>query len=374
MSNEQMLPAEAQTQAPATTGDLMGIEEARAIQEVQASLIMARRFPRDEIKARNRILEDCKRVQLAEQATYAYPRRKTTITGPSIRLAEVMARHWGNLDYGMRELARRVGVSTMEAYCWDYETNVKTRRTFDVPHIRWTKHGPVTLKDPRDVYEMAANMGSRRVRACILQIIPGHIVDEAVKACEATLVGVAGGEPIVDRATRMVKSFAELGVPQVAIEEMLGHGLDAIIETELVRLRQIYQSIKDGMSKREDWFDLTEAKTTAAAEDLKARLQGAQKSAAPTPPEDDQGPNAMESSPPSAPPQTKPSGGEGATKPPPKKKAWEEMISIAKAKHGGSSSEAWADLKGLYKVTSIKSMSLKDIQNVIKLLKQATSN
>ena len=79
----------------------------RQAQEVQAAMVVAKRFPRDEIEANNRILNACKRKSLAERAIYEYPRGGENVTGPSIRLAEVMAQNWGNLDFGITELEQK---------------------------------------------------------------------------------------------------------------------------------------------------------------------------------------------------------------------------------------------------------------------------
>src|SRR5215469_5134717 len=89
--------------------------EARAVAEVQASYVIAKKFPRNEHQAYIKIIDSCKRPFLAEQAMYAYPKGGTLVTGPSIRLAEVMARSWGNIDFGIRELSQVNGVSTVEA-------------------------------------------------------------------------------------------------------------------------------------------------------------------------------------------------------------------------------------------------------------------
>ena len=118
---------------------------------------------------------------------------------------------------------------------------------------------------------MNANMGARRLRAAILEIIPGYVVDEAVTACERTLAG-ASDVPLADRALKLVQAFKPLGVSQDMIEQRLGHKLTALIESELVDLRAIYNSIKDGFSKREDWFEVTAAATKEQAEELKAKL------------------------------------------------------------------------------------------------------
>ena len=53
-------------------------------------MVIAKKFPRDEVESYNRILRSCQRKSLAESAMYEYPRGGTKVTGPSIRLAETM--------------------------------------------------------------------------------------------------------------------------------------------------------------------------------------------------------------------------------------------------------------------------------------------
>ncbi|WP_331490569.1 hypothetical protein, partial [Metaclostridioides mangenotii] len=65
----------------------------RQAQEVQAAMIIAKKFPRDEVEAFNRILKSCQRKSLAEQSMYEYPRGGQKVTGPSIRLAEALAQN-----------------------------------------------------------------------------------------------------------------------------------------------------------------------------------------------------------------------------------------------------------------------------------------
>ena len=197
------------------------------------------------------------------------------ITGPSIRLAEAMAQAWGNLHFGIRELSQRDGVSEIEAYCWDLETNTRQTKTFNVKHQRYTKQGSKDLFDPRDIYEHTANQGARRVRACILGIIPGDIVEAAVNQCEET-VTKGEGKPLVDRVRDMVTAFKEYGVTRDMIEARLGHKLEATIATELVALGKIYKSLKDNMSQREQWFDLG-ILDKKAAEDLDRKIKSPKK-------------------------------------------------------------------------------------------------
>lgn len=240
---------------------------ARKSQEVQAAMTIAKRFPRDESASLTRILTSCKRIGLAESAMYSYPRGDQTVTGPSIRLAETLAQSWGNLHFGIEEIEQRNGESTVMAFAWDLETNVQRFFVFQQPHIRYSrKGGNVKLTDPRDIYEMVANQGARRLRACILSIIPGDVIDQAVAACEATLKG-GGGAPLIDRVRKMLAAFGDQGVSQQMVEKRLNHKVEVTSENELVLLRKIWKAIEDGHSKREDYFEVT------AGSDVSERLE-----------------------------------------------------------------------------------------------------
>ncbi|MGN0885702.1 MAG: hypothetical protein ACI4RT_01765 [Candidatus Spyradenecus sp.] len=261
MSNELPVMVASPYGAPAikTPGEnalQTAVSSAREAQEVQAMVLMAKHFPRDERAAMDRILMACTREGLAEQAVYQYNRGGADVAGPSIRLAEAIARAWGNLDYGFRELEQSNGASTVETICWDIETNTRARRVFKVEHVRHTRYGDKALTDPRDIYELVANQASRRLRACILEIIPSDVVEAAVAQCKATQEAAIrkGGKDIKERVAEMVKLFGELGVTRKMLEAYIGRGLDSITPALLVKLGGVYKSIRDGMSTPEDHF------------------------------------------------------------------------------------------------------------------------
>ncbi len=241
-------PIQAQTAAIQTT-------VGRYTQEVQGMVYMAKQFPRDQIESWNRIKTSCQRKTLAVVASYEYPRGGEKISGPSIRLAEVLAQNWGNMTYGVSELEQRPGESVCMAYAWDLETNVRSEKIFTVRHERSTKKGLKQLSEPRDIYEMVANMGARRQRSCILAVIPKDIVDAAVAECDKTLIG-GNSEPLLDRVKRMLPKFLDLDVTREMIEQRIGSNLEACTEKDLLSLGKIYNSIRDGMGKREDYFEI----------------------------------------------------------------------------------------------------------------------
>lgn len=249
----------------------------RQTQEVQGQIIMAKRFPRDEIAARNRILTACQRKRLAEQAEYEYQRGTSKVTGVSIRLAESMAQNWGNLDFGFVELEQRNGESQVMAYCWDLETNTRQTKIFSVPHVRETKKGNYSLTKPRDIYEQVANQAARRVRACILGIIPGDVVEEAIEQCHKTLLG-NDDAPLIDRIKKCVQvAEKEYQIPQESLEKYIGCKAEAFSTNDLIRLNRVFNSIKDGMAKREEIFELPGAEKKEAQDAFAGKEKGREK-------------------------------------------------------------------------------------------------
>lgn len=238
---------------------MLEVAASRQAQEVQAAMVIAKKFPRDEFQAFNKIMNACKRATLAKEAIYSYPRGGATIKGPSIRLAEVLAQQWGNIDFGIIELEQRYQESAVMAYAWDLETNTRQTKVFSVPHKRYTKSGSYNLTDPRDIYETVANNGARRLRACILGVIPGDIIDKAVEECNATLVNDNSEGPLEDRIRKMVLKFSDIGVSTDMLEMRLGHRLETTTAQEYVNLGGIYKSIRDNMAPVEQYFERPEA-------------------------------------------------------------------------------------------------------------------
>lgn len=255
---------------------------ARQAQEVQVAMLSAKKFPRNETEAINRIKATCQRPTLAEQAIYTYPRGRQRVSGPSIRLAEALAQNWGNVDTGVIELSTANGRSEMMAYAWDLETNTRVTKTFSVEHKRDTKQGRKDLTDGRDIYEATANFAARRQRACILSVIPGDIVEMAVAETRKTLAE-ADKRPIDEIVASLTKSFKSLGVDQEHLEKYIDKQLTVALKEDLVDLRGVYKAIKDGQSKSEDFFpDLKperkadEAQVVAAKGRLQAALDKAE--------------------------------------------------------------------------------------------------
>lgn len=246
----------------------VAIESQRAIAEAQGKLIIAKKFPRDPISCYAKIMESCQRPDFAEEAFFSFPRGGQKVEGPTIRFAEELARSWGNVEYGIKELSRDDGKSEMQAYAWDTETNTLSVQNFTNPHLREVRGKMVALTTERDIYELNANMAARRLRARILSVLPSYIVEDAIKECKKTLAG-KNDTPLIDRVNKMVTMFKKFGVSAAQIEKRLGRPIDTMSTEDLVDYTGIYNSLKGGMTKPSEWF-------AAAAEptELDAKLNG----------------------------------------------------------------------------------------------------
>lgn len=242
------------TQEPRPVSHQVAVSETRELTQVQSAVAMAKRFPRDETAAFARVVAACKRRRLAEAALYAYPRGGEVVTGPSIRLAEAVAQAWGNMDFGVRELETGDGSTLVESYAWDLETNTRVSKSFRVPHVRQTRRERKVLTDPRDVYELVANSAARRLRACILGVIPGDVIDEAVAVCRQTMESDAK-ESLQDRVRKMVAAFESHGVTQSMIERRLGHPMAETDPAEFVDLTAIFKAVRDNPGSRGQFFE-----------------------------------------------------------------------------------------------------------------------
>lgn len=247
--NRSTLPASVNAGAVA-------IEQERAIAEAQGQLILAKKFPRDVNAAYAELMEACKLMAFASVAFYTVPQGGQKVTGPSIRLAEEIARVYGNFEFGHRELSRTeatpttFGRSEIEVYAWDKEKNNRSIRQITVLHVMDTREGPKKLRDQRDIDNKIANVASKQVRGRILSSVPKWLVESAIQECQKTLAG-NNDEPVSVRVRKMTQAFAKFGVTSEHLEKYLGHSLDQTLADELVDLTGVFNSIRDGAAPSE---------------------------------------------------------------------------------------------------------------------------
>jgi hypothetical protein len=238
--------------------------QARELAEMQTKFLMAERFPRDERRAMDAIINAFSRPTLAEIANYEYAKGGSSVSGLSIHSMQAIAQQWGNMEFGWSEVSRGTGedgvpYSEVRAFAWDLQSRTCRPLQFIVRHWRDTRGGGYKLKDEREVYELCANMAQRRVRACLMAVIPKDVQDAAEQQAALTLKVKADTSP--EAMAKMLDAFAPHGVTKDHIEKRIQRRLDAISPAQVVSLKRIYASLRDEMSTAAEWFDMGETPT-----------------------------------------------------------------------------------------------------------------
>ena len=237
---------------------------ARAQAEIQAALVVADRRPRNEMAARQRMIQSVDRSAFAEAAYYTYPRKKkgggkVEIFGPSINLAREMKRLWGNIRSGYHTYDSADGQRTIAAFAWDLETNAyeESQDCFKKLIQRFNYETKVTTwvePDERDLRELTERRAAVQARNCILRLMPRDVVDELVTKARQVVKGTNGGKSLGEKIKDAVDVFESLGVYVADIEAHFDCEMVRLTDDDLVELRGIYQAIKDDASKRDEYF------------------------------------------------------------------------------------------------------------------------
>ena len=234
--------------------------------EALASIYIAKQMPRNMMDVSSKIRQLCSFRHLANTAFFEYKRSGTSISGETIHLANACLTAYGNAEAGWRKVGEHVDekgriCSDCIAFCWDKENNIRREIAFSVPHWRDTKEGGYALTSDRDVYEICANMASRRIRACIWSVLPDFIRQEAAEACQNTLR--ASETPLAQRIEGCVTAFSKIDVTKEMLEAYLKHKMESCKESEIVMLIGLFNAIKTGAVSKDEAFANEENKSEA---------------------------------------------------------------------------------------------------------------
>jgi hypothetical protein len=245
----------------ARPGQATQIEQARAIAEVRAAVMIAMDRPRDRSAAIAEMREVCSIMGLAERAFFRVPRGGEMVNGESIHLARELARCWGNVDYGVKELARDDlrGQSELLAFAWDLQTNTRSEIVFIVPHVRGK--GSRKLTGTQEIYENNASFAGRRLREAIFSVLPVWFKSEAAEICHKTLEGSVSGKTREQSIADLRAAFEALGVTAAQLEKKRGRKVTEFLGDDIAALRVVFGSLKRGEITVAEEFAVAEDKT-----------------------------------------------------------------------------------------------------------------
>lgn len=235
----------------------------RAKADILARFQVAMMRPRDLMVAREVLMKHCRRPGFAEVARYAKPVGGGKVTGPSVRFAEACLQAFGNMSVDQPVIFDDAEKRIIRVLATDLETNATTSTDVTVTKTverKKLKQGQQPI-DTREnsygdlVYIVGATddeittktnaLVSKARRNCILQLVPGDIIEECMRAVVKTQAEGDKQDPDAAKK-RMADAFFAEGVGVADLKAYLGHDVGTCSSAELADLRAIYASIRDG--------------------------------------------------------------------------------------------------------------------------------
>jgi hypothetical protein len=260
------------------TATAVAIQQAMA--EIQCRYMTARMFPRDIVQVEHKVRLSCERYGVASVAQYALPIGGKAVRGPSIRLAEVLAQCYGNLDIG-KEVTGSGNDSEgrytdIKIFALDLESGVRITETVRCYHYRVSKKdGAVhkTLLTDQGELERSFSMHtSKRLRECIFRVLPRDVIDKAVSWCSQTVQKGDGVKPLLERVKGMVLEYERQGITRSQLEKKVGCAIDLWTPVQFEDMLAIFRSIRDGHASADEFFsDTKQEAATDALASLKAK-------------------------------------------------------------------------------------------------------
>lgn len=211
---------------------------------------------------------------VAESCGYSLPPRgNKIISGPSVRLAEIVASSYGNVRYGARVISNDGKKITAQGVCHDLESNTST--TIEVSRSilqhEW-KNGVktgnmVTMNE--DMQIIVGNAASSiALRNAIFKVIPAALVDDIYKKTKELVAGTEQTLPA--KREKAINHLKGMGVKEAQICDALDIKRVEDIDLEkLSILRGMVAAINNGESTVKEMFDpepVKNWKETAAGE------------------------------------------------------------------------------------------------------------
>lgn len=242
---------------------------------IQSGYIMAYQKPRDPMVSRDNILKACRRSEFAEKAEYVKPVGNKSIKGPSVRFAELALREWGNIMTEVTTLYEDDNIRRVRVSALDLETNAqftrdvqikktierKSKKNRDDDFISERKNSSgetiyVLRATDEEMYTKESAWVSKVLRNEGLRLIPTDIIEEGMVQARKTIADKTIKDPEGEKK-KLLDAFSGIGISPKEIQKYIKHPMDIITPSELINLRVIYQSIRDGEST---WIDYTNEK------------------------------------------------------------------------------------------------------------------
>jgi hypothetical protein len=250
--------------------------------ELDTQIATAKMYPRNVATCIKKAIELVQLDQeIAESCIYALPRKKkirdknndytehtTYIKGESVRLAEIVASTWGNIQCQARILGNDGRAVTVEAGAWDMENNVKM--SAQAMRSILSSTGQTYSHDMQLVTIQAAQAIAKR--NAIFSVIPKALVKRVYDAAVKTAVG--DQKKLEQRIALLFVKFEKMGISPKKILDYFGkEEAKQITADEVAEMIGIGTAIKEGSLLIDKAFVIEAEIDTCKTDELESKLK-----------------------------------------------------------------------------------------------------
>ena len=163
------------------------------------------------------------------------------IEGPSIHLARIVARHWGNCAAKCVITGEDEDRVHLSGVFVDLQANVRFERPFTVTKYRYDRNTRKTIALRDDRLMMAVQAGaSKAERNAILSGVPRWLV----KAVMDRAKKIAAND-VQQRIGEVLQAFAQLGVTREMLEKRFDAPLEHFDDDKRAAMKGLYNALRD---------------------------------------------------------------------------------------------------------------------------------
>lgn len=242
--------------------------------EVDTQIATAKAYPRSAKKSyEEAVFMATMDKEVAESCTFSLPIGKS-ITGPSIRLAEIMMYAWGNLRIAARILEVNSDYVIVQGTCWDLEKN----HAIDAP-VRRKVERKRSGEPSEFLINNAVNAAiSIAIRNAIFRSIPKALVNKVYEEAMKVAFNNNNGTSLSDIAKRGIDWFMKAGIPALRIYNYFEiKGIDEITNEHIKVMAGCRNAIMEKQLSLDDAFQseaTNKQDLLQAAKDLNNQIMG----------------------------------------------------------------------------------------------------
>jgi len=231
--------------------------------EIDVQITTAKAFPRSLTAFLRKVMSMATlNLEIAESCTYALPRGGKTITGPSVRLAEIVAASYGNLRTGARVVYMDEKKIVAQGIVHDLENNIyhaeEVERSIlqhvweDVPGQPGKRRKTGRMEQMTEDMKIVAGRAACAIayRNAVYKVVPAALIQDVHDKVKQVAMGTA--ETLVERRDKRVNYFRSLGIKDEQICQALG--VKEINDIDLEKL-QILQGMVTALKNNEVTLD-----------------------------------------------------------------------------------------------------------------------